>query len=78
MGTYRCAPTVSLAATWWIYARVMPRPPDERGRQHGQVQVEETGRKSVAKEEWRRLRVPVEVMALPKRCEERQTRIGIL
>lgn len=65
--TYRCAPAVSFAATWCMKARVMPRPPSLTGRQHVQVQSGSMGEKSVAKEAWRRLRLPDEVMALPKR-----------
>lgn len=51
-------------------ARVMPSPPSLTGRQHVQVQSGSMGEKSAAKEAWRRLRLPDEVMALPKRWME--------
>ena len=45
----------------------MPSPPSLAGRQQVHVQSSSMGEKSVAKEAWRRLRFPEEVMALPKR-----------
>lgn len=82
--TYKWAPAVSLDATWQIYARVMPRPPWSSGLQQMQVQSDSILLKSLANEAWRRLRVPVEVMALPKRwsrfglaSEEMSTRVDL-
>ena len=50
-----------------MYARVMPRPPSSCVRQHGHVQSAWMAVKSVANDAWRRFRVPVGTMALPKR-----------
>jgi hypothetical protein len=89
----RCAPTVSLAAIWWISAFVTPRPrpvyavsqsvseANEGGfrvfcgigvgepvaRQTGHWHSGSMGVKSSAYIAERRLRTPVDVMALPKR-----------
>lgn len=46
-----------------------PRPPSSSGRQHGHVQSASMVAKSLAKDAWRRFRVPVGTMALPKRWE---------
>lgn len=45
----------------------MPRPPSSCGRQHGHVQSASMVAKSLVKDAWRRFKVPVETMALPKR-----------
>lgn len=66
--TYRWAPTVSLAARWQMYARVIPRPPLSFGRQHVQEQSSSIGSKSSAYRECLRFRTPRDVMAFPKRC----------
>lgn len=48
----------------------MPRPPSSWGRQHGHVQSGSMVAKSWVKDAWRRFRVPVETMALPKRWHQ--------
>jgi hypothetical protein len=64
----KCAPTVSLAARWYIYAFVMPRPPSACDLHVVHVQSGSMGEKSSAKEACRRLSTPFGVIALPKRC----------
>ena len=48
----------------------MPRPPSSFGRQHGHVQSASMVAKSLAKDAWRRFRIPVGTIALPKRWWE--------
>jgi len=54
----------------------MPSPPSSGVLQHTQPQPDSTGVKSCAYEAFRRLRVPREVTALPKRCSTDQSRVA--
>lgn len=65
--SHRCAPTVSFAVTWCMYALVIPRPPWSVGRQQAQPQPSSIGVKSFAYELFRRFNVPADTIALPNR-----------